>query len=187
MLSKELTINHYDDFLNLMLSSESSKRCMCLWWIISVKDYHNNGHDGNAKEFIKLLNTEKHPLGILLYDNEIPIAWCACGPRKRYNRAIKTPTFKSRDESEDENVWLIPCFYIKDEYKGKGLTELLIKEAIKTAKINGAKAVEGFPYCNNKRISKGDTQVGFEKAFERNGFIQSRKNSDQRIVVRLDF
>jgi len=187
MVTKELTADNYPDFLNLMQSSESSKRCMCMWWIISVKEYHANGHDGNAKQFCRLLETEKHPMGILVYDNDVAVGWCACGPGKRYARAIKTPTFKGRDESEDENVWLLPCFYIRQEYRGAGLTEILIKEAVRFAKKNGALAIEGFPWCTNKKISSGDTQAGFDMVFEKQGFKHSRQNSGQRVVVRLDF
>jgi hypothetical protein len=186
MFSKELTLDNYNDFLNLMQTSESSNRCMCMWWIIPVKDYHNNGHVGNAKQFYELLKADKNSLGILIYDNDIPIGWCACGPRKRYIRAIKTPTFKGRDESEDETVWLIPCFYIRNDYTGKGIVSLLIEEAIKQAKINRAKAIEAFPYCTDKRINSGDIQVGFDKEFQKCGFKQTRKNSEKRIVVRLD-
>jgi len=186
MVTKELTIDNYRDFLDLMQSSESSKRCMCMWWIISVKDYHANGHEGNARQFYRLLETEKHPMGILAYDNEVAVAWCACGPRTRYARAIKTPTFKGRDMKEDEKVWLIPCFYIRQDYRGTELTEVLIQEAVRCAQKNGAKAIEGFPFCTNKKISSGDLQVGFDTAFEKQGFKQSRQNSSQRVVVRLD-
>lgn len=184
--TKILTEDRFQDFVDLMKSDSSAAGCMCTWWIISVKDYHSNGSAGNLLVFQTLLNQSTVGMGIVAYDSGAPVGWCACGPRSRYVRAIKTPTFKGRQPLEDNVVWLVPCFFVKKEYQNKGITSALLREAVHFAQKNNAIAIEGFPFCKGRKHITGDLQAGFEATFEDCGFQRSRSNSDNRVIMRLD-
>ena len=115
------------------------------------------------------------------------VGWCAVGPRSRYARAIKTPTYKGRDKELDDDVWLIPCFYVHKDARGRRITEKMLEQAVQLAEANGATAVDGFPFAGSKRQSKGDVQVGFEPLFASCDFETIRTPSAKRIVMRKTF
>ncbi|TGK23123.1 GNAT family N-acetyltransferase [Leptospira stimsonii] len=43
------------------------------------------------------------------------------------------------------DVWSLVCFFIKKEYRQKGITEKFVKVATKYVKENGAKYLEVYP------------------------------------------
>lgn len=184
--SRVLTETNVQDFIDLMNCDASAAGCMCTWWMIGVKDYHSNGPAGHTKAFLDSLKKSPYGMGILAYESGSPVGWCACGPRSRYARAIKTATFKGRDQQEDNDVWLAPCFFVKKEYQNQGLATTLLREAVRYAKQNQATAIEGFPFCKGRTHRSGDLQAGFESVFESCGFQKTRSNSDTRVIMRLE-
>jgi len=180
-----LTADRLADFDALFSSDRSSTLCRCMWFIKPVRQYHADGAAGNWGDFQALAWSSTIPLGLLAYDAGIPVGWCATGPRSRYARAIRTPTYRGRDPSEDEKVWLVPCIFVAPSAQGKGLGRRLISAAVELALEHGAMAIEAFPYAGSRRRSV-DTQVGFESNFAANGFRLSRRSSEHRIVMRRD-
>jgi GNAT superfamily N-acetyltransferase len=157
-----------------------------MWFLISVKEFHDNGTAVNRQLFSDLVETEKDPVGLLAYENKVPIAWCSVGPRSRYARAIKTPTFKGRNPDEDDDVWFIPCFYVRKENRKQGVTKQLLESAIVLAEQKGATAIEAFPFVSGKRRSGGGVQVGFEHMFLECNFEIIRTPSTSRLVMRRE-
>lgn len=114
------------------------------------------------------------------------VGWCAVGPRRRYARAVRTPTFKGRDPNEDDAVWLVPCFFVHRDARRAGVSRALLEAAIRLAQEHGATAIEGFPYAGSKRRSGGDLQVGFEPLFASCSFSVARRPSGNRVVMRRE-
>ncbi len=180
-----LTVDHLAH-LNMLFSSDAAAHlCRCMWFIKPVRQYHADGAEGNWEDFQALARESETTLGLIAYDQDIPVGWCATGPRSRFFRAIRTPTYNGRDPSEDNEVWLVPCVFILPSARGRGLGQRLIRAAVEHAAAHGAKAIEAFPYIGSKRRSV-DIQVGFQANFVANGFRESRRPSDQRIVMRKD-
>lgn len=175
-----------DDLRDLFCTDKAAAGCWCMWFIIPVKDYHAAGGEGNRASFCALLEASEHPLGLIGYQQGEATGWCSVGPRSRYVRAIRTPTYKGRDPGEDDDVWLLPCLFVRKEARKSGLGERLVRSAIHLARERGAIAIEAFPYCGPKRQSK-ETQVGFEPVFSKCGFSIIRTPSPSRAVMRLDF
>ncbi len=153
--------------------------------MIPVKTYHENGHAGNKLEFEKQMKENEAPMGLLAYDNNEVIGWCAIGPRDRYKRAIKTPTYQGRDPLEDSDVWLVSCFYIDKAYRKKGVTRALLAGAVSFAEKYGASAIEGFPFRKGVK-SSGDKQVGNESVFEDLAFKMHLIVSSNRCIMRKE-
>jgi GNAT superfamily N-acetyltransferase len=154
-----------------------------MWFIKPVKQYHDDGPDGNWADFKALVSASAVPLGLIAYYDGHPCGWCAAGPRSRYVRAIKTPTYYGRNPAEDEVIWLVPCVFIREDARGLGLCTALVVKAMEFAKSQGAKAIEAFPYAGSKKRSR-DTQVGFESVFAAIGFLEVSHPSESRIVMR---
>jgi hypothetical protein len=82
-----------------------------MWYMMRVTDFHAAGRDGNRAAFIDHSRTSASPMGVIAFDGSEPVGWCGVGPRARYERALKTPTLKGRDPAEDDDVWLVTCFF----------------------------------------------------------------------------
>lgn len=174
------------DITDLFGANDCIQKCACTWFIQSVATYHSNSVDENMALFEGLLNRGPLAMGLLAYSEGKPIAWCAAGPRSRYIRAIKTPTYKGRNPIEDDTVWLVPCFFVRPDHPKVDIMVEMLTHAVALAKKHGAKAIEGFPFSGSKLRSSGDTQIGIESMFEQCGFSAIRRPSDQRVIMRRE-
>jgi len=181
-----LTRERIADAEAVFASMPAAQNCWCMWFIIPVKEFHAHGGALNRDRFGALLETDPHPLGLLAYSGDLPVGWCATGPRTRFVRGIKTPSFKGRDPEEDDRVWLVPCFLVRPVFRGRGVARALLEGAVALAAANGATAIEGFPFAGSDRRSAGDMQVGVEPLFASAGFAVVRRPSDTRVVVRRE-
>ncbi|WP_081413673.1 GNAT family N-acetyltransferase [Eisenibacter elegans] len=123
----------------------------------------------DKKESLKNYIENEFPIGLLCYDISEPFAWCSIAPRDSYREL--------QGDSTLDNVWSLVCFYIKREYRQKGITEDLIKEAINYAKDNGAKYVEAYPVDPD---SPSYRFMGFKPTFANMGFDFKHKAGQRR-------
>jgi hypothetical protein len=169
----------------LFCSDASARHCRCMWFIIRVKDFHAGGEAANAGKLRVLAKASPFPLGVAaLHDGEA-VGWVAAGPRSRYARAISMPTLKGIDHAEDDDVWLVPCFFVRADMRQQKIVSRLLAGAVDLARSHGASAVEGFP-ATGKTPPRSDPQVGVESTFESCGFRAVRRPSTKRVVMRLD-
>lgn len=186
MIKTKIVIsNLLDDLGNLFCTNRFTEKCWCMWHIIPVKAFHAGGATENRAQLTKLAHTEKEPIGILAYQKDEPIGWCAVGPRERYARAVKAPTYRHKEDEPFTNVWLVPCFLVRSDVRKMGVTVSLLKTAVQLAKNHGAEAIDGFPFASGgKRRSSSQIHVGFESTFLACGFDPIRRPSESRVVMR---
>jgi GNAT superfamily N-acetyltransferase len=180
---RPLTKANMSDLERLFSSEKAANSCWCMWFIVRVKDYHTGGAAGNKAKLKELAATSTKPLGVIAYHGGEPVGWAAAGPRSRYKRAVATPTLKSIDQSENDTVWLVPCFFIHPDMRGQRIAGNLLKEAVALARSHGALAIEGFPTAKK---GSADRQVGTEPLFAAHGFRAVSRPSSNRAVMRLD-
>jgi GNAT superfamily N-acetyltransferase len=186
LTTKAVTGDLIDDVAKLFGTDKVTEGCWCMWFIIPVKDFHAAGSEGNRASFCDLITRDELPPGLLAYQHGEPVGWCAVGPRSRYVRALKTPTYRESAPSGEPDVWLVPCFFIRKDARGAGVGRALLEAAVSHARENGAAAIEGFPFSGTKRRSGGDTQVGYEALFASCGFAATRTPSPSRVVMRRE-
>ena len=182
---RPLTPSLIAEVQRLFETDRAADYCQCMWFLIPVKLYHAQGAIGNRAAMAVLAEASEAPLGLLAFEDDEPVAWCALGPRSRYARAILTPTYAGRDPSEDDRVWLIPCVFVRRDRRRAGLTDALIRAAMDAAREAGAKALEAFPLTAGKSQGK-DVQVGFETTFARHDFQVLARPSANRVRMRLE-
>ena len=182
--TKVVTSALLDDLNSLFCMNKFAEKCWCMWHIISVKAFHAGGAEQNRAQLTQLALTENAPIGILAYQGNEPKGWCAVGPRERYARAIKTPTYRYKTEDLFTSVWLVPCFLIRSDARGLGLSKVLLKAAVQLANEYDAEAIDGFPFTSEKRRSSSQIHVGFESTFLDCGFEPIRRPSQSRVVMR---
>lgn len=183
---KELSPDLLPQLERLFALDASANGCWCMWFIIPVREYHAGGPTDNRARFAALAAMSPAPLGLLAFDDEGPVGWCAAGPRARFARAARTPTMKGTDPDENDSVWLVPCFFVRPDARRAGVTKALLEHAVALARKHGAVAIEGFPRAAAGSHGGGDAQVGAEQVFASCGFVPVRRPTAQRVVMRRD-
>lgn len=182
-----VTPDRYDDLADLFESNGATKGCWCMVHILERKTWHAGWHNGgNRKLFEEMGRAADPPLGLIGYSDETPAAWCAIGPRSRYPRCIgpRAVVLAERDKTEDDDVWLLTCFFTRVGHRGRQATRAMIDAATKLAKTYGASAIEGIPLATGAK--RGSEYVGRETAFDACGFACIARPTPQRAVMRME-
>ena len=182
---KTATPDRLDDVADLFDSNGTTRECWCMFHISSHAEFQAGYGAGNRTAFEALAATEDAPLGLLAYQDGVPVGWCAAGPRSRYRRVIgpRTQVLAQRDTSEDDDVWLAPCFFTRVGRRRQGVTRELLNAAVELAGEHGAIAVEGFPRKAGVPPSVED-YLGREEVFEFCGFECIASPTPRRVVMR---
>ena len=175
------------DLADLFGTNNATKGCWCTWPLIprpECRQGWNNG--GNRRRFEAFAARARPPAGLLAMMDGRAVGWCATGPRSRYPTTIgpRTKILAGRDPREDDDVWLVPCFFVRVGYRRAGITYALLREAVSMAEQAGATAIEGFPIAGAERGV--DRYLGREVVFERCGFECIARPSPRRAVMRRD-
>lgn len=162
---------NWKDLENLFESKGAPHNCWCMVWR-NMEDGKNRSNKKDKKSSLKSYIESELPVGILCYENDSPIAWCSIAPRESYRElgGVKSIT----------NVWSLVCFFIKREYRGKGLINKLIRQAELHSKKNGAKYLEVYPVAKD---SPSYRFMGFKDIFEELGYEFKQKASSRRNVM----
>lgn len=164
---RELTPDRLPDLAAVFQSHGATSGCWCMAFELPRKDYGDGWGAGNRARFEEMANEQPTPMGLLGYSTDwTPVAWCAVGPRSRYQRAIspRAIILKDRDPSQDDSVWLVPCFFVRVGHRRQGTTRAMLRAAIELASRHGAAAIEGFPLASDNP-TKLDEYYGREHPF----------------------
>jgi ribosomal protein S18 acetylase RimI-like enzyme len=147
--------------------------CWCMVW-------RNNEHAKSlpgkvGKKASMRCRVEKGvPIGLLAYMDEEPVAWCSIAPRE---------TYKPLGGDETKNgVWSLTCFFVKREFRNRGLASRLLNASIRYAKESGARYVEAYPVDPE---SPSYRFMGFKPMFEKAGFEFVKTAGSRRNVMLL--
>ena len=169
----------WGDLAELFEARGGPHGCWCMVW----REKPPGASKARGKERSALLKKALHervgtgtPIGIVGYDRDAgaPVAWCSVAPRSTY-RALGGP-----DNGED--VWSIVCFFVKRDYRGKGVTDRLLDAAIEYARSQRAKIIEAYPVDPD---SPSYRFMGFVSVFERAGFKTVGTAGARRHVMNL--
>src|SRR5688572_24093040 len=112
------------DLADLFESNNATKGCWCMAFIAKRSEYVRGSTGGNRARFEEMTKTVDPPLGLLAFRDGRPVGWCAVGPRSRYPSAIspRATVLAARDPAEDDDVWLVPCFFVRVGSRKRGIT-----------------------------------------------------------------
>ncbi|RHX85744.1 GNAT family N-acetyltransferase [Leptospira stimsonii] len=168
---KPVNESNWTDLEKLFESKGGPHNCWCMVWRNMEETTDRNSKADKKKSLISYMN-RRIPIGILCYNDTEAIAWCSIGPRESY-----------RELSGDKaliDVWSLVCFFIKKEYRQKGITEEFVNHATIYAKENGARYLEVYPVDPD---SPSYRFMGFKPTFDRLGFVFKHKAGQRRNVM----
>ena len=165
--------SNWPDLEKLFESRGGPHNCWCMVWR-NMNEGTDRANKADKKVSLKSYVDNGIPIGLLCYDNLELIAWCSVAPRESYRELS--------GDSSLTDVWSLVCFFIKKEYRQKGMNEELIRESIKYAKDNGARYMEAYPV---DRGSPSYRFMGFKPTFDKLGFDFKHKAGQRRYVMTL--
>lgn len=171
----------------LFATSRNARHCWCMNFCLSPTRFALGWYGGGNRRGFARLADQGQPMGVVIRLNGQPVGWAACGPRSRYVRAVDGDAgyLRSRPRAEDHTVWLVPCLFVRDEYRGRNLTRTLISAAVDLARQLGAEAVEGWPVAASYD-EPANAHVGRETVFADLGFRVVKRPNSTRVIVRRE-
>jgi uncharacterized protein YdhG (YjbR/CyaY superfamily)/GNAT superfamily N-acetyltransferase len=176
MVFREVTTATWTDFEKLFEARGGPKNCWCMVWRATPKESRNVSGPGR-KAAMKSRIDAGIPVGILGYQDGVPVAWCSIAPRDTYRPGL------ADNLAEDcaGSVWSLVCFYVQRNARGEGAIHGLIEAAKRTAKAHGATHLEAYPVDPD---SPSYRFGGFLPTFERRGFVTIGRAGSRRHIVR---
>ena len=177
-----LTADRWGDFERLFGPRGGVGGCWCMWWRVAKRaDWNRNKGAGNKRAFKAVVRKGSEP-GILAYDGDQPVGWCAIAPREQYPSLERSRVAARVD---DRPVWSVSCLFIHKDHRRSGLSVALLRAAATFVRERGGRIVEGYPVIPKKDDMPGVFAfTGLYAAFERAGFREVARRSDTRAVMR---
>jgi GNAT superfamily N-acetyltransferase len=178
---RPLTSERWNDLENLFGPRGACGGCWCMWWRLTRSEFGRNQGEGNRRALRALVKRGVVP-GLLAYDGDEAVGWCALGWQEAYSSLSRSRTLKPVD---DEPVWSITCFFVRRGYRRCGVTGKLLQAALSHARKEGARLVEAYPI-----IPKSDdvpsiyAYTGFNTTFLKAGFVEVARRSPNRPILR---
>jgi hypothetical protein len=181
---RPLTIDRWDDLVDLFGPKRGANSgCWCMWWRMSRADWKTIPREDKRERFHAIVDAGPPP-GILAYDGDTAIGWCAIGPRKtlpQMNRSRIAAPFDTV-----ESVWAVSCFYIRSGWSGKCLMRTLLDGALAFAAKQRALVVEACPLDTKRKLIWGEGYVGIASVFRAAGFKEVARRSETRPLMRIE-
>ena len=170
---KKLSENTWSDFVSLMKTDTQCSECWCL----NHREPAGCATGAAAQEKMQKLTVDNKIGGLLAYQAQECIGWIAVDPMTMLVGHDCQSTGKDQE-------WSIHCLFIKEGFRGQGVSRQLINNAIEFAKSNGAKLISAFPIPEESRsrfpINEAEfsgrhstyVKMGFKPADEVSEFYQ---------------
>lgn len=172
------------DLARLFGTERNTRRCWCMAFCTTRGQFAVGWLGGGNRRRFEALAAGPSPMGVLAFDDGEPVGWCACGPRSRYLLAA-SPMLAHRDPDEDEDVWLLPCLFVRAGHRGQAVSHTLVGAAVESARRHGATAAEGWPLAASVD-RPGEAFLGRQQVFAELGFREVDRPSADRVVMRLE-
>jgi GNAT superfamily N-acetyltransferase len=176
-----LTPERWEDFEALVGASGACAGCWCMWWRLTSREFRDSAGPINRERFRACVK-EPMPPGVLAYQAQRVVGWCAVAPREKYRRLASSRILQPLDATP---VWSITCLYIAKSNRRQGLTRRLIEAACVFAESFGASVIEAYPRVSpDKPLSPLSLYTGTERSFARAGFQVAANPTAVRRIMR---
>ncbi len=140
-----LTADRWPDLEDLFGPQRGANSgCWCMWPRVAGVAFKAMDREDRKHAFHAIVAAGPPP-GLLAYDGDRAVGWCAVGPRVSLARFQSAKTSRLVDEPggpEMSPIYVISCFFIRTGYRKRGLTSRLATEAIEFLLHRAAEAAD---------------------------------------------
>ncbi len=174
-----LTLDRWQDLISLFGQNGACGGCWCMFWRLSRKEFVAGKGAVNEANFQTIIQVASP--GILIYHDANPIGWCAVAPREEYPFLARSRIMAPVD---DKPVWSVSCFFVRKDWRKKGIGVRLLKAAVEFARDKGAHVLEGYPTESGKQAADPFVWTGLASMFKKEGFKEVARRSSTRPIFR---
>jgi GNAT superfamily N-acetyltransferase len=156
--------------------------CWCMYWRRPRTAFERGKGEGNRRALKALVEGDRPP-GILAFEGDDPVAWCAVAPRSDFPVLQRSRILEPA--VEEPGTWAVPCLFIRRSHRRRGLSSHLLQGAARFAASFGAGTLEGYPVDVTKPWGDAFLWTGVASAFRRAGFSEVLRRSPKRPIMRL--
>lgn len=176
------TVDRWGDLQSLFGENGACAGCWCQYWRKPAAAFEADTGTNNRASLYEQIESGPEP-GLLAYHDGNPVGWCSVEPRERFPRLANSRILAPVDE---EPVWSVVCFYVDADYRGRGVSVALLEAAKAHVSERGGHIIEGYPTeARDRRQSPAFVWTGLAGAFERAGFVEVKRRSDTRPIMRF--
>jgi len=159
--------------------------CWCMYWRRKRSELGRMKTAGR-RDALRELTTRARPPGLLYYDLSdekapVPFGWCALGPREDFSVLQRSPVLKPVDELP---TWSMVCFFVREQYRGRGLFRRLAELALDYARAQQAPRIEAYPRENH--LTGPYAYQGITPVYLSLGFREIARRKPLRPILRLE-
>lgn len=145
-------------------------------------EYERDKGEANHRSLIDLVEAGAQ-VGVLGYQGQVAVAWCAIAPREDYSSLARSRILKPVDALP---VWSIVCLFVDREHRRTGVSTAMIRGAAEHAFRSGANIVEGYPVePKTAAMPPVFAYTGIAAAYRKAGFSEVARRSETRPIMRL--
>jgi len=136
-----------------------------------------------AKRRMKALVVSGRARGAIAFAGKEPVGWVAFGPRRDFPRLDRARTLACDDADQ---VWSLPCFFIKPGWRDRGVAAALLAHALKALGKAGVPVAEGYPVNlkPGQRLPNAFAWTGTRSLFAAAGFELAGPGSTSKVRMR---
>ncbi len=181
---RDLTSRDWPAFERLFGRAGACGGCWCMHFRVprGGKLWEEVKGAKNRRVMKRLIESGK-ALGCLAFAGDEPIGWVSVGPRADYVRMDNSRVFKTQ---YDEGAWSIPCFFLRRDWQRRGVSRLLLRQAVSLARRRGAPRLLAYPVVPSKgpghEVPSVFAHTGFPQMYARQGFRDATPEGAQRPV-----
>jgi len=176
-----LAPERWRDFTALLGRHGGVGGCWCMWWRQTQREFDARKGESNRRAMKRIVDARREP-GILAFDGERPVGWCAVAARSEFPRLARSRILRPVDDRE---VWSVVCLYIAREYRRQGVATALLEAAAAHVRRKGGRLIEG--YAVEPRRGQMPDLFGYHGlavSYRRAGFREVARRSPTRPIMR---
>ena len=166
--------------------------CWCQWYKLPRVNFGSATRDELRDRLAAQLAEPGPGPGLLAYDGDTPVGWCAVEPRPALERLPFSPIASASPDGDfdDAGVWSVSCFVIPRAFRRRGVAKALAESAVDYAREHGARVLEAYAVdpTAREKTPAADLFPGTASMFLAAGFTEVARPKPHRAVMqrRLD-
>ncbi len=164
--------------------------CGCQWYKIPGSDWRGIGDEALRDRLEAQLEAPGAGPGLLAYDGDTPVGWCAVEPRPALVRLPHSRTIAGGTpdpDFSDPSIWAVTCFVVPRAHRKRGVGRALAEAAVAYAREYGARILEGYAVDPSARQKTPANELfpGTVSMFEGAGFTEVARPTPTRAIMQL--
>ena len=184
MTVKPLTSETWGDFADLFGRHNGVRGgCWCAWNLCTSTQFQKMQRE-ERRDFHRSLLELGQASGLLVYDDNQPVAWCQFGRAELFPRFERMRAYQALALPPDEKPdWRIACLFVDKHRRREGLSNYALHAAVESIRAQGGGTVESFPF-DIEGIER-PSYTGSVAMYEREGFQRVCRLGKNEVLMRL--